>query len=429
MSRTLRPPNRWQKICRHLLLRVLDGLTEGRIVIRDAEGCRAVGPASAPADFTVEIEVWDPSFYPAVLLKQSAGTGRAYMEGWWGCEDPVTLMRILARNEKVLRRWTAPTLGLLAPVHRAALWTRRNTVAGAKKNIATHYDLGEDFFAAFLDPSLTYSSAFFTAEAADLESAQREKLDRACRKLALGPEDHVLEIGTGWGSFAIHAVRNYGCRVTTTTISAEQARYAAERVKELGLDDRITVLQQDYRNLTGQYDKLVSLEMIEAVGVRYYPAYFGSCSKLLKDDGAMLLQAIVVDDRHFDHDAKHIDFIKQYIFPGGVLPSISVIAGTVGAVTDLQIGHLEDMTAHYARTLRIWRERLRAAWSELVGRGKDVSFLRCWDFYFAYCEGGFRERRIGNVQMLLVKPQSAVLRNLPRAADSRVFKQKEGRAS
>lgn len=420
-------PNRRQKICRRLLLRVLSGLRNGRIDIRDAEGTWSLGSDTDGTTDRVTLEVRNPAFYPAVLLQQSSGTGRAFMEGWWTCEDMVTLMRILARNEDVLRRWTAPALGLLAPWHRLALWTKRNTHAGARRNIAEHYDLGEDFFAAFLDRSLTYSCAIFTEDAQDLESAQMEKLDRVCRKLDLKPDDHVLEIGTGWGSFAIHAARHYGCRVTTTTLSEEQGRFAVDRIKMLGLDDRITVLQKDYRDLTGTFDKLVSLEMIEAVGVRYYPVFFGCCSDLLKNDGAMLLQAIVVDDRHFVHDARHVDFIKQYIFPGGVLPSTSVIAGTVAQATDLQMAHLEDLTAHYARTLQIWRERLRSAWPELLRQGKDETFLRCWEFYFAYCEGGFRERRVGVIQTLLAKKGSGRLKILEVPAPA--VRMKEGKAS
>ena len=420
-------PNLWQKACRNLLLRVLGDLQQGTIHIRDGEGSWSLGDAGVNSSLKVQVEVENPAFYPAVLFQQSAGTGRAYMEGWWHCDDLVGLMRILARNEEVLQKWTAPAHGLLSPWHRLALWARRNTPAGARRNIAAHYDLGENFFAAFLDPSLTYSSAFFTEEAQDLPSAQREKLDLVCRKLDLGPRDHVLEIGTGWGSFALYAVRNYGCRVTTTTLSAEQARYTADQVERLGLRDRITVLQEDYRKLTGKFDKLVSLEMIEAVGVRYFPTYFRRCSDLLRPDGAMLLQAIVVDDRHFLRDARQVDFIKQYIFPGGALPSVSVIANTVAQDTDLQMAHLEDLTAHYARTLRLWRENLLAAWSHLRAAGKKDAFLRRWEFYFAYCEGGFRERRIGVVQTLLAKQACRDLKILQ--APTAMPAMKEGRAS
>jgi cyclopropane-fatty-acyl-phospholipid synthase len=298
---------------------------------------------------------------------------------------------------------------MLAPWHRLALWLRRNTPGGSRRNIAAHYDTGNPFFSTFLDPTLTYSCAVFEEPGDDLEAAQTAKLDRICRKLDLQPDDHVLEIGTGWGSFAVHAARTYGCRVTTTTLSAEQARHARQWIAREALDDRVTVLEQDYRELRGQYDKLVSIEMIEAVGTRYYPTYFRQCSELLRPDGAMLLQAITVDDRHYAHDARHVDFIKQYIFPGGVLPSVSVIADQVARVTDLQLAHLEDLTAHYAETLRIWRGRLLTARDQLLAQGRDEVFQRCWEFYFAYCEGGFRERRVGTVQALLAKPRCRTL--------------------
>lgn len=392
-----------QRACRALFLRTMSGLHRDRIVLRDGLGVVTLG-AGEGAELQAEVEILDPAFYPAAVLEQSAGVGRAFMAGWWRCGDLVTLIRIFSRHEEVLRRWTRAAMTVLAPWQRLALWSRRNSPDGSRRNISEHYDLGEEFFETFLDPSLTYSCAYFTDGASDLEGAQREKLDRACRKLALQPDDHLLEIGTGWGSLALHAAREYGCRVTSTTISREQARYARQRVAEAGLGDRIEIVERDYRDLRGRFDKLISIEMIEAVGVKFYPVYFRRCSELLKDDGAMLLQAITVDDRHFEHDAKHEDFIKRYIFPGGVLPSIQVIARQVAQATDLQIAHLEDLTAHYAETLRLWRERLLAAADRIRALGRDDIFLRCWEFYFAYCEGGFRERRIGDVQVLLVKP-------------------------
>jgi len=411
-----KPPTRAQRACRALLLRALGGLREGSLTVRDADGAWTVGPQGRPGEPAVVLEVRDGAFYPAALLDQSAGVGRAYMEGWWHCADPVDLVRILARNEPVLRRWTGPALGILAPWQRFHLWRHRNTLRNARLNIAAHYDLGNDFFAAFLDPSLTYSCAVFERPDDDLENAQWNKLDRVCRKLDLGPDDHVLEIGTGWGSFALHAARHYGCRITTTTLSTAQARGARERIGRAGLADRITVLEQDYREIEGRFDKLVSLEMIEAVGVRYFPVYFRRCSELLRPEGAMLLQAIVVDDRHFDHDARHQDFIKRFIFPGGVLPSPAVIAANVARQTDLQQAHLEDLTSHYAETLRRWQRNLRAAWGPLLAAGRSEAFLRGWEFYFDYCLGGFLERRVGVVQSLLVKPRCRALPLLQPAA-------------
>lgn len=402
--------NRRQRLCRAILLRILGGLEQGELVLRDAEGERSLGRVTTECPLRAVIEVSDGAFWPAAVMEQSAGVGRAWAEGWWTSDDPVAVLRILSRNEPVLRRWTGPTVGLLAPWHRLLLWLRRNTRNGARRNIAEHYDLGNAFFATFLDATMTYSCALFDRPGLDLETAQRAKLDAVCRKLDLGPDDHVLEIGTGWGSFALHAAGEYGCRVTTTTLSAEQARLAGERVRRAGLEDRIEILQTDYRDLQGRYDKLVSIEMIEAVGVKWYPTFFRRCAELIRDDGALLLQAIVVDDRHFAHDARHVDFIKKHIFPGGVLPSLRVIAETVADHTDLQTAHLEDLTADYARTLRLWRENLYDAWDGLLAAGRDERFLRLWEFYFLYCEGGFRERRIGDVQLLLVKPACRDLR-------------------
>jgi cyclopropane-fatty-acyl-phospholipid synthase len=385
---------------------VLGGLRTGRLTVRDADGVWHLGGPDGPdTAASLVLEVLDGAFYPAALFEQSSGVGRAYMQGWWSCADPVALIRLLARNEAVMRRWTAPTLGLLAPWHRLQLWRRRNTRRNARLNIKAHYDLGNAFFASFLDPTMTYSCAVFEAQGEDLESAQRNKLDRICRKLDLGPTDHVLEIGTGWGSFAMHAARHHGCRVTTTTLSAAQAAHARRSIAAAGLADRIEVLEQDYRDLQGRFDKLVSIEMIEAVGVRFFPTYFRRCSELLQPHGAMLLQAIVVDDRHFRHDARHADFIKNGIFPGGVLPSVAAIAERVARDTDLQQAHLEDLTGHYAETLRRWQDNLRASWTSLRAAGRSEEFLRGWEFYFHYCRGGFLERRVGVVQSLLVKPQ------------------------
>jgi cyclopropane-fatty-acyl-phospholipid synthase len=403
------PLTRWQSFCRGLLLRALSSLESGRIVLHDADGSHVLGRIDDDGQLAAEVVVHDAAFYPATLLEQSAGVGRAYMAGWWSCDDPVALIRILARNEPAMRRWTAPTLGLLAPWHRFALWRQRNSRAGSRLNIAAHYDQGNEFFASFLDPTMTYSCAVFADPAQDLEAAQIHKLDRICRKLDLGPDDHVLEIGTGWGSFAIHAAQRYGCRVTTTTLSAEQAALARTRIRERGLEHRIEVLEKDYRDLTGRFDKLVSIEMIEAVGTRYYGTFFQRCNELVAPDGAMLLQAIVVDDRNFRHDARHRDFIKRYIFPGGVLPSIAEIARNVARHTELQTAHLEDLTAHYAETLARWRAALSGARDRLLGTGRGEEFLRAWEFYFLYCEGGFRERRVGVVQQLLVGPRCRAL--------------------
>lgn len=406
-------PTPAQRLCRRLLARALAGIEGGSLVLVDGDGRQVLGKGPA-----ITLRIHDGAFYPAALWEQSAGVGRAYARGWWTCDDPVGLVRLLARNEPVLRRWAAPASGLLAPWHRYELWRRRNTEAQARRNIGAHYDLGNDFFAAFLDPGLTYSSAVFREPGEDLQQAQANKLERICRKLDLGPADHVLEIGTGWGSFALHAAAHHGCRVTTTTLSAEQAALARERILRAGLADRVSVLEQDYRRLDGSYDKLVSIEMIEAVGVRYFPAFFRACSRLLRPEGAMALQAIVVDDRHFRHDARHVDFIKRWIFPGGVLPSVEQIAARVARDTDMQMVHLEDLTGHYAETLARWHANLRAAWGSLRANGQAEEFLRLWEFYFHYCRGGFLERRVGVVQAVLAKPRCRELALLAPLAEA-----------
>lgn len=398
----------WQRGCRALLLRSLAGLETGRLTLADADGVRTLGPGGVDAPHA-RLEVADGAFYPAAVLEQSAGVGRAFMAGWCRSEDTVALVRLLARNEAALRRWTAPAFGLLAPWQRWRLWRRRNTRARARLNIAAHYDLGNDFFGSFLDETRTYSSAVFAHAGEDLAAAQTRKLDLICRKLDLRPEHHVLEIGTGWGSFALHAAGRYGCRVTTTTLSAAQAALARERVAAAGLDDRVRVLEKDYRELDGGYDRLASIEMIEAVGARYFPVFFRRCAELLRPDGAMALQAIVVDDRHYAHDARHEDFIKRWIFPGGVLPSVSEMARHVARETDLQLVHLEDFTAHYAETLARWERRLAGAWDDLRAAGRSEEFLRGWRFYFQYCRGGFLERRVGVVQAVLAKRACAGL--------------------
>lgn len=280
----------------------------------------------------------------------------------------------------------------------------RNTHEGSRENIAAHYDLGNEFFGLFLDPNMMYSSAIFDQPETSLEVASEDKLDELCRQLELSSSDHLLEIGTGWGGMAIHAARHYGCRVTTTTISREQYEYACDKVRKEGLEDRITLLCQDYRSLTGQYDKLVSVEMIEAVGHEFYQNYFQCCAKLLKPDGKMVIQAITVADQRYQLARDSVDYIKRYIFPGGCLPSVAVIADHVASDTDLQIIHLRDITADYAETLSHWRQRFMSRIEDVQAMGFDEEFIRMWEYYLCYCEGGFRERIISTVQLAFAKP-------------------------
>jgi cyclopropane-fatty-acyl-phospholipid synthase len=314
------------------------------------------------------------------------------------------MTRIAARNAGRLDRLRRIAAPLLGPAQRATRWVGRNTPRRSRRQIAAHYDLGNELFELFLDETMMYSCAVFEPPGASLREASLAKLERICRRLGLGPEDHVLEIGTGWGGFAVHAASRFGCRVTTTTISREQHDYARRRVAEAGLTDRVTVLAQDYRDLRGSYDKLVSIEMIEAVGWQYFPVFFRRCSDLLGGEGAMLLQAIVIDDGAYELEKASRSFINTHIFPGGCLPSLEVIARNLSRVTDMRIAHLDDITSHYTRTLACWRERFLAARGRVAELGYDERFRRLWELYLCWCEGGFAERRIRDVQLLLAKP-------------------------
>jgi cyclopropane-fatty-acyl-phospholipid synthase len=298
------------------------------------------------------------------------------------------------------------TAQLTRPLQKMFHWLNRNTRNGSQRNIAAHYDLGNDFYALWLDKRMMYSGAIFEHVDMSLEAASVAKLDRICRKLNLSPRDHVLEIGTGWGGFAIYAAENYGCRVTTTTISGQQYDYAKDAIARAGLEDRVTLLQSDYRDLDGQYDKLVSIEMIEAVGHEYHDTYFRKCCELLKRDGLMLLQAITIADQHYERAKRTVDFIKRYIFPGGCLTSVTAMSDTLTRKTDMRIVNLEDIGPHYATTLRCWRERFFDNVDRVRGMGYSEEFIRMWQYYLCYCEGAFLERAIGNVQMLMMRPDA-----------------------
>ncbi len=394
------------RLARWIALRVLSHLSGGELVLIEGEGEGSVlrfGEILAERPLRAVLRVRSERFY-SHMLRGSLGLSEAYMSGLWDCEDLVALTRIAALNVgflDTLRRCLAP---VLIPVQRWLRWLARNTPVRSRKRIEAHYDLGNDLFSLFLDPTMMYSCAVFEEPGATLEEASLAKLERVCAKLELAPSDHVLEIGTGWGGFAVYAASRYGCRVTTTTISREQHAYASERVREAGLSDRVTVLLEDYRELSGSYDKLVSIEMIEAVGWQYFGTFFRRCSELLKADGAMLLQAITIEDSAYEVEKGGRSFINTYIFPGGCLPSMEVISRSVARATDFREVHLEDITAHYATTLERWRERFSAAGEHLSELGYDERFRRLWDLYLSYCEGGFRERRIQDIQLLLAKP-------------------------
>jgi cyclopropane-fatty-acyl-phospholipid synthase len=380
---------------------VLGRLRSGRIDVVEGGRERSFGPPDA--ELTAMVRINDPAAWRDPL-HGSVGLGEGYVEGRWETDDLVSLIRIAARELREMdgvRRAVALPRGLW---HRVRHLVPENTPLGARRNISAHYDLGNDLFAAFLDERMMYSCAYFADDTISLEGAQLAKLDRICDRLRLGPENHLLEIGTGWGGMAIHAARRSGCRVTTTTISREQHELAARRVREAGLEDQVTVLLEDYRDLEGRYDRLVSVEMIEAVGWQYFDDYFRRCDELLTDDGLMLLQAITIDDRIYELEKAARSFANTYVFPGGCLPSEGLIANCLERVTSMKQVWRDDITAHYPPTLAEWRERFFAAWERLRERGYDERFRRLWDFYLSSSEAGFRERRIGDVQALFAKP-------------------------
>jgi cyclopropane-fatty-acyl-phospholipid synthase len=390
---------------RSRLLAQMAQLRGCRLVLADALGRVELGaPAGGESLLRVQLQVDDPRFYRLVAANGSVGAGEAYIEGLWRCDDPVALVRIMVRNRDLLDGMESGLARLGGLALKAWHALNRNTKNGSRRNIAAHYDLGNRLFGLFLSEDLMYSSAIFARPDESLESASRRKLERICQKLALGPDDHVLEIGTGWGGFAVHAATHHGCRVTTTTISQEQYDLARQRVRDAGLDDRVTVLLQDYRDLSGKYDKLVSIEMIEAIGAAYMPAYFAAITRLLEDDGLALIQAITIEDHRYAQALKSVDYIKRYIFPGSFIPAVSAMLEAARRSSDLRLFHLEDIGPSYALTLKAWRERFMARRADVLAAGYDARFIRMWEFYLAYCEGGFRERSIGDVQMLLTRP-------------------------
>ena len=404
--------NSWLvRLSRQLVLRQLKALQRGTLTIHDRGQAMHFGQADADG-LHAEIHVHSQAAYPLIASNGSIGSGEAYIHGYWTTPDLTAVTKIFVRNLDVLDAMEKGLARLGLPALKLLHWLNRNTLEGSRRNIQAHYDLGNDLFENFLDPTMMYSAAVFPPDSDNLEQAQLNKLERICRKLELKPEDHLLEIGTGWGSMAIYAAQHYGCRVTTTTLSREQLAYATAKVEALGLQDRVTLLLQDYRELTGSYDKLVSIEMVEAVGHAYFRTYFETCAKLLKPHAMMLLQAITIRDQRYDQARRSVDFIQRYIFPGGSLPSVSLVGELTRRHTDLCMLHLEDIGSHYARTLRIWHENLKNARSHLERLGYDDYFFRLWEFYLCYCEGGFIERSIGTAQILLSKPNARPELNL-----------------
>lgn len=392
------------RIARETLFRLLGKVEIGSLTIHEGPQSYHFGEHDDPAHPHAEIHIHDAAVYAQVLSGGSLGAGEAYIKARWSSPDPVQVTRLFSANMAAMEGLDSGQSRIALLLLKIGHWLKRNTQRGSRENITAHYDLGNEFFELFLDPTMMYSAALFADPDISLEAASVAKLDEICRQLSLRPDDHLLEIGTGWGGMAIYAARHYGCKVTTTTISAEQYEYACRKVKEEGLEDRVTLLCEDYRHLTGRYDKLVSIEMIEAVGHQFYRDYFETCSRLLKDNGKMVLQAITIPDRRYQEARDSVDYIKRYIFPGGCLPSLSVMAEHVSKDTDMQMVHLRDITEDYAVTLARWRERFLLKTDAVEKMGFDQDFIRLWDYYLSYCEGGFRERIIGTVQLALAKP-------------------------
>jgi len=397
-----RKPTRFDRLARHAVLSRLAGLRHGWLVLVDGAQEHRFG--NEHSELRAKITVTDRRFYADVAFGGPIGGGEAYFRGYWSADSLTNVVRILARNRSVLESMESGTARLTKPLQRLFHWFNRNTQRGSRRNISAHYDLGNDFFELWLDRNMQYSSAIFDRPDMSLEQAQEAKLERLCRKLRLESDDRLLEIGTGWGGLAIYAAKNYGCHVTTTTISEEQYAYAKRRVREEGLEDRITLLKQDYRDLDGEFDKLVSVEMFEAVGHRFHSVFFRKCAELLKADGLMVLQTITIADQRYEGARKSVDFIQRYIFPGGCLPSMTSITRTLTEHTDMRVTHAEDIGPHYATTLRHWHDRMFERIDDVLSQGYSREFVRLWQYYLCYCEGGFIERAIGNLQLIATRP-------------------------
>lgn len=393
----------FDRLCRATFIKLVSHLPEGQLHLSE-DGVTIAVLGTAPHGIYADVNITHPSAYRRLLLGGSVGAAEAYMDGTWHTTDLAAVVRLFARNLSTLDRWENKFKWLSMPWLKLEHFARRNTRTQAKRNIEAHYDLGNKLYTRFLDDTMMYSSAIYPDVNSSLSDAQRHKLKTICEKLQLSPNDHLLEIGTGWGGLAVFAAKHYGCQVTTTTISEEQYAYAKDWIERENLSDRITLLKKDYRLLTGKYDKLVSIEMIEAVGKRYLANFFDKCSSLLHSKGLMLLQSIIIDDRRYESYSKSVDFIQKYIFPGGFLPSQLILNHHIKKYTDLSIRDLHDIGLDYARTLSDWYDTFNCSLEALLSDGYDDRFVRMWNYYLKYCEGGFRERTISTVQLLLAKP-------------------------
>ena len=388
------------RFCKKIFLNLLDDITYGFIEIQDHESSYAFGREDEKNDLFASITINNPSAYKAIVLGGSVGAGKSYIDGDWDSDDLQKLITLFIKNESVFNNIESPIARFLGFIRTINYKLKLNSISRAKENILAHYDLGNDFFKLILDPSMMYSCALYTPAGISLEEAAEKKNQAICTALQLKPGDHILEIGTGWGGFACYAAKKYGCKVTTTTISEKQYIYVKEKITQLGLNDQVELLKEDYRNLSGQYDKVVSIEMIEAVGHKYFDAFFHQCYQLLKPEGLFFLQSIVMNDQAYDSAKDEVDFIKKYIFPGGCLPSVFSISKSVASQTKLQLLLLEDIGLHYVATLQDWYHNLLANKQEILAQGFTESFIRAWEFYFCYCSAGFQTAYISNIHVL-----------------------------
>ena len=394
--------NLFNKISKEIVHRNLSRVSKGTLIITDGKQKYRFGFDSS---LTAEITVNNRSFYSEVLLGGSIGASEAFIHKSWSSRNLTKVIQFMARNQSTMDKIEGPFKLLIAPFLRVLHSLNKNTLYGSKQNIAQHYDLSNNFFSLFLDQSMMYSSAIYSKKTDSLEVAAEHKLNVICKKLQLNKSHRIIEIGSGWGGFAIFAAKNYGCHITTTTISREQYTFVRKKIKEQNLQNHIKVVFKDYRELTGKYDKLVSIEMIEAVGHQFYDTYFAKISKLLKDDGDGLIQAITIRDQRYKQALGTVDFIQKYIFPGSCIPSINAIQDSMTTSGDMVINDILDIGIHYARTLSVWRKRFITHSDEILELGFDEVFIRKWLFYFSYCEGGFLEKSISDVHIHITKPE------------------------
>lgn len=397
------------QFARTLVFKLFKRLSKGHLIIEELGETHHFGQNQADAEIVARIFIDQEWVYRKLAFDGSLGAGESYMLGGWRSDNLLSVIQLICMNHDLLISMDSSWNNVGAVFSKILHSFNQNTLAGSRRNISAHYDLSNDFFALFLDPTMMYSCGIFPTEASTMEEASVYKLKHICERLNLQPTDHLVEIGTGWGGMAIYAAKHYGCKVTTTTISQEQYDYALAAVQAEGLEGKIELLLKDYRELEGTYDKLVSIEMIEAVGHKYYAEYFSRCSQLLKPNGLLLIQSITIADQRYQSAKKAVDFIQRYIFPGGALPSVEVISENVSKYTDLQIVGLEDITPHYARTLAAWREQFFERIVCVRKLGFDDVFERMWEFYLCYCEAGFRERLISTIQFVAAKPSRKAL--------------------